>query len=412
MKRNSYLIVFLVCASAALGQSVILYDKAGKPVAELKDGDTLTARIIVVPPTQPSTQPATAPAEYAYPIPRGNIKTISPADSIQDAMNAAPAGSFIVLADGVYKQTVNTNRGGITLLAAHAGQAILDGAGRATLFKCGAGTTVAGIRFINADDGGAGNDFAAVQLGSGCLMQDCEIKDCKGGGVTTSHADNCTLVRVRALSCGRYGIGGSVCKDLKLIDTECAFNNLTALDTNGGGGKFTRLDGALFLRHKAHDNAGVGLWFDAYNIDVRVSDCDFYHNLSKDRPGKPRLDGDGIWFEISGQTGSEGKAFGADSRQGPLTLENSRLRDNEAEGAVVYASCNVSVAGCTFINDALVLKDGNRFPFSLHDVSVTGNTFSNGGVKYDHVIPGSRNISVTVRTERPGGSLSSAAGAR
>ncbi len=339
-------------------------------------------------PNPPPPPPVADPSSTIWVSPNGSDQgtgtVSSPLRTVAAAASVAQAGAVINFAPGTYNVSLAlTNSGSAAkhiVMQAQPGTVTFDGGGNAIILDASQTRFVdfVGITFANASDGGAGNDKAAVRMGSDSTMTDCVVRDCGGGGLASLNDQNVTLKRVKALNNGRYGIGGTLSRNLLVQDCEIAGNNFKVRDPNGGGGKFTRVDGATFVNTEWHDNAGIGVWFDAYNINVSMSRCSIH-----DQQTKESMTGDGLWFEISGRTGNEGHPFKKGAKNGPLLLENSNVSNNAGDGVLIYSSFNVTVRDNLFSDDTVVFKTGGRAPFTNENDSVTGNQFHNGGVTLD-----------------------------
>jgi hypothetical protein len=369
---------------------------------------------------EPAPDPAPAPAPTPEPPPATNPAPVvtgktyvvattgndaaagsnaAPLASIHRALALAKAGDLILIQPGVYHETLELRTSGtkekpITIAAAQPGTVFIDGQNNAsTLMWANGGQyiTVRGLVFRNATDGGSGNQFAAVRTATGWTIEDVTIEKCGGGGLGI-FGNDVTIRRVIAQDNGRFGIGGSGCRNLLVEDSITRRNNLgeNLADGNGGGGKFTQLDGAKFVRYTADGNAGPGLWFDWRNINVTVEDSQFINQVTRYRSdGRLAAGGAGLMFELSGvwvnKTGATSYEF---VRDGQTTVTGCAFSGNNREGLLVYGNPNIKIEKSTFNNDPIVFKGGKEDPFNtLRNTIVSGNTFTHGAIVKSDAMP-------------------------
>ncbi len=349
-----------------------------------------------VPSTFPTSQPSAVPTIFVGPAGRNTNTGRTDRQSLATlarAIDLAQPGDVIQLQPGTYYESIVLSKSGTAekpiTIQARSGTAFIDGLNadktkRKKLFVEADRKarpryiTLAGLTFRNADDGGEGNHNAAVRTGPGWHVQDC-VFEMNGGGGLGIWGNDVVVERCIAQDNARYGIGGTGSHNLLVRDCISRRNNRKK-DSNGGGGKFTRLDGAVIENYQSYDNIGVGIWFDAYNINVVLRGCEIHHNRTAPRWNKPAVDGDGVWLEISGMVAEEGEPLPPQPRTGALIAENNFVHDNDAEGILVYASLNVTVRNNKLANDTIYLKDGGRDPFSIRNLTVTGNSFTGGNL--------------------------------
>jgi len=343
--------------------------------------------------TTPASAPTTVPTPPSNDIPAvtGKIITVSPGQSIDAAMDSANPGDHVVVKPGVYKETLSISKSGlagkpIVLRAETPGTVTIDATGKTFALTPNGGTYIfiSGLTFSGANNTLSGNNNAAVRTASDWVMQDCVIEKNAGGGLSI-FGNNVVVRRVIAQDNGRYGIGGSGGANMLLQDSITRRNNRVMGDSNGGGGKFTRLKTALIERLQSYDNGGPGLWLDINNINVTIRDSEFHNNVNIYKSdGSRKVSGDGIDIEISGMVVNSDKT--AVTGEGPIVLENSRFWNNEHDGILAYASRNVTIRNNTVTNDHIYLKDGGRSPWALTKLTVTGNTITNGFIQADGAV--------------------------
>lgn len=321
----------------------------------------------------------------------------APLRSIARAWGLAAAGDTILIGDGTYHESLKLSKSGtadkpITFKAANPGAVVIDGRDLATGTKRdhllvpefeGASSHIRleGLTFRYAANPTTGNHNAAVKVGTGWRVQDCTVELVDGIGLAVFGGD-VTLLRVTAQDNGCAGIGGTRVKNSLMLDCVSRRNNtgFHSGGTEGGGGKFTRVNGLLVDNYHSHDNWGAGLWFDYNNIVVTVRNSALHHNRNLMNPdGSYRHSGTGLFFEISGVVEKNGTQVD----QGELTAENNLIYDNERFGVTVYSSANVTLRGNTLVNDSVELRDGRAAPFATRNLTITGNFFKNCRVTAD-----------------------------
>ncbi len=361
-------------------------------VAALNDVG-ISAYTAPLPVTTPATAPSTNPTPPSNDIPAvlGKIIYVSAGQSIDAALDSASPGDHVVLKPGVYKESISVSRSGaegkpIVLRPETPGTVTIDATGKATaLISSGASYIfISGLTISGANNTEAGNHNAAIRTGDNWVMQDCIVEKHAGGGMAVTGV-NTVVRRIIAQDNGRYGIGGSGGRNILVQDCITRRNNRTIGDSNGGGGKFTRLDGAVIERLQAYENGGVGLWLDINNINVTVRDSEFHDNVTIYNPdGSRKIWGDGIDIEISGMVVNKEET--AVTGEGPVVLENSRFWNNEHDGILAYASRNVIIRNNTVTDDHIYIKDGGRAPWGLSKLTVTGNTITRGFIQADGAV--------------------------
>ena len=353
-----------------------------------------------------SATPPTGPTATYVPAVQGKIITVTPGQRITDAIAIANPGDHVIVKPGTYFESIAVSRSGtpaspIVLRAEIAGAVTIDATGLPAALVAGAGSSnvfVSGFTLANAANPDAGNHNAAVRTGDHWTIQDCTIQNNAGGGLGI-FGDGVIVRRVIAQDNGRFGLGGSGCANLLVQDSITRRNNRTIGDPNGGGGKFTRLDGAVIQRLQSYENGGPGLWLDINNVRVTITGCDFTDNLNVTNPlTLVTVSGTGIDVEVSGMSvHTVGGVKTESGRQGPVILERSRIRRNANHGVLAYASRNVVIRNNEIGSDNIYLKDGGRSPYALTYLTVTGNTITNGWIEADAaVVTGFRTKSFTI----------------
>ncbi len=387
----------------ALGQHTVTITPYDGANASGTVGTAKTIRFTLQRPTTPVPVPpptTSLPTPTLWVSPTGSDSNSgsqnSPLRSVGRAVSVAGPGSVVFFQPGTYSAGVSLTRSGTATapitFEANPGTVVFDAAGKDFIFVAGwqgpRYITVRGIAFANAVDAGSSNDRAAVRLDNNWTLIDCVIRNNGGGGLSVSsgqgHASNVTLTRVQSYANGRFGIGGSWSQNLLIEDSVIRDNNWLK-DSNGGGGKFTRTESAVFDNVKIANNIGSGIYFDVYNLNVTIRNSEVYGNRSATRTGLPTVDGCGINFEISGSNAVEGGSLSGVG-YGNILLENNNVHDNDVTGILCYASFNMTLQGNTLGNNRIELKDGGRDPYLLKNLTITGNRFNNATITADSAV--------------------------
>ena len=337
----------------------------------------------------PAPQPppvVTPPPVDSTPTPerplRGTGQTIvvNPGDDVDAAIARAGRGDNVVLKDGTYEGGIEVEQDGVFVLAENVGKAVIqvNGYGDNFVAAGGADVTVSGIIFRGGGAESQANHMAAVETNDGWLLQDCTIEKTEGVGLGI-FGDNVTVRRVVSQDNGRAGIGGSSLKNGLIQDSISRRNNEKG-DSNGGGGKFTRVDGLVIERYQSYENVGAGLWFDYENVGIVIRDSEVHNNITRWNGDRLKAGAAGIMIEVSGVTekGDRSEVF---ERNGTVLLENNYVHDNDREGIFIFGSANVTIRNNRAENNGLgqvVLRGERKFPFESRDIVVTGNTFKGG----------------------------------
>lgn len=242
---------------------------------------------------------ATVHAEpFVYPPdqPTSNIGTvIKPGTDISKLHKLTNSQSYIA-EDGEY--TGNSIESDIVIVARNKGMAVFKGNGSFAA-KGATNVSLIGITFHFTGSDTQDNSFAAVLPGQGWKLIDCVAEGALGVGIGVMKVSGCRLTRVVARANGRAGIGGTSVSDTILQSCESRANNKKG-DPNGGGGKWTRVNGLTVNDHLSRDNNGPGFWLDYNNINVTINRGEFCNNIDYYNGSTLKAGGSGIFFEISG----------------------------------------------------------------------------------------------------------------
>ena len=215
---------------------------------------------------------------------------ISPGQSIQNAVDANPAGTTFLLKSGIHRRQRVRPKDGNTFLGELG--TVLDGEG-VTSYAIRSGADNVTIRGLRVTGYTPSSTFGAIEAdwdqGRGWTVEDCEIHHNRAAGVKIGHE---MVFRGNYVHHnGQYGLHGWGNNAL-IEDNEISHNNTEGYDPlwDAGGMKLVRSDGLVFRNNHVHSNFGIGVWFDANNIRVTIED-----NLIEDNEAA------GIYYEISYQ---------------------------------------------------------------------------------------------------------------
>ena len=303
--------------------------------------------------------PMTRPSEL-------NGVEVFPGDSIQELVDAHPAGTVFVIRAGVHRNQLVNPKDGNTFVGEPG--AILSGQG-VTEYAFGGsadGVTIRGLiveRYANPPhtpairDGGGANDW---------LVEDNEIRENLGIGLKAGA--KWRVLRNFVHHNGQLGLAGSGFGIL-VEGNEIAYNNTDGNNPywEAGGAKWVYTTGLVVRDNYVHDNNGPGLWTDINNIDTL-----YENNMVVDN------DGPGIFHEIS---------YDAIIRNNTVKRNGFGFTGGvDGAGILVANSPNVEVYGNTVVgnNDGIAGKHADRTknqpapplhgPWELRNLYVHNNT--------------------------------------
>ena len=111
----------------------------------------------------------------------GAVFTVQSGQSINDAVNAAPANSIIRVEPGLYLEAINFDKPGMQII----------GTGEGVIIQ---------------NPGGENNGIRVGSNGDGFVLKQVTIKDFLRNGLFMSGVDNFLLSHVTAINCGVYGL--------------------------------------------------------------------------------------------------------------------------------------------------------------------------------------------------------------
>jgi nitrous oxidase accessory protein NosD len=346
------------------------------------------------------------------------VTSVSPGESIGNAITTAGPGDVISIKSGVYHETLHIEHSGaidqpITIRAEKTGAVILDGGGIS-----GAGThirveglTVRGVR------NGLQNENAAVRTNSNWVLYQVTVEECSGSGIGVFGEDVAVLECVSRNN-GQNGIGGAKCQRVLVSGCEISNNNrgfdnppwktdgnarqlkgkwVTDAAWEGGGGKWSYTDGVAIRNCRYHDNGGPGIWFDAENRNFVIKDCE-------------------VFGEVGTVDDWEGMGISVEINHGPAWLLHNYVHDNAGANIAIQESNDTKIEQNYIVNGGLELRAMPNRGSQLNFVRIKGNFFSNAGVytsvgSWSFKSPELRHISVDENTyDNPPGKFMNWAG--
>jgi parallel beta-helix repeat protein len=309
----------------------------------------------------------------------GPFASLTPGQSIQQAVDQAAPGTIISLAAGTYDGNVNITHSGtpdqpVTLQGQAGAKVFING----WIHGSAQYLTLKGfvIHFVRNQ---LQNENAALCTNTGWTVQDVTVEKCAGTGIGV-FGDDVLLQRVSSRTNGQNGIGGTGCSNVTIQDSAIAFNNRGIVNPpwagkantvqidgkwfadpqwEGGGGKWQNASHVLIQRIRCFGNGGPGIWLDGYNADVTVSDSKIFGNVNVTQPWQ----GIGISSEIN---------------TGPISIVNNTIYSNQHAGIAVQESTDALVQGNSLYNDGIELRAMSNRPVSLENTTISDNYMSGG----------------------------------
>jgi len=192
--------------------------------------------------------------------------------------------------------------------------------------------TIRGLIFEHASTCVSMVPSAAVAIvgGVNVLVEDCTFGWNNWTGLRLDGLVDSSARRIVASYNGALGILGFRLKRFSAEDIQTSYNNWRGAlgqfyEWEPAGGKFLHVHGGVFKNYTAIGNEASGLWFDTNNNDVTVENA----FLSKNRL----------------------RGFFIEANKGPITLQDSRICGNGADGFEGQHSESVSLIGNLFYDN-------------------------------------------------------------
>ena len=178
----------------------------------------------------------------------------------------------------------------------------------------------------------SGLQDAAVEIshGSHILVEDNQFLWNGWDGINFMDVHDLTTKRNLSTYNGGSGRTAAYLKDFLSEDDEASFNNRRGLQGNFlywavAGTKYLHVHNAIIRRHTAQGNHATGLWFDTDNENILIEDSRWCGNLKA-----------GLFIEAN---------------QGPITVRDSSIYQNDEWGIRAISSKHVSLEGNEIYNN-------------------------------------------------------------
>lgn len=298
--------------------------------------------------------------------------------TIQSAINASVAGDTIVVAPGIYPETVTWTNKDLTIQGAGEGLSIIDRSNA---------QGVAGARCLRTQ-----NLTTASRI-EGFTFRNANAPNTSGGGMQNTNSSltvmNCTFTNNTAPDGGGMQNSGS-----NVTLTNCTFSNNTALVYGGGIKNESNSNVTLTNCTFSSNTAGVsGAGMDNRNSRPTLTNCIISNNTATTNGGGIfSASGGGltakncIFSNNTATMGAGGGIYGNNFND--LTVTNCAFNNNRAAsglgGGIYFFSSNILTAtNCTFSNNTARLGGGLYTDFVVSSTIVncifTQNLASSGG---------------------------------
>ncbi len=195
----------------------------------------------------------------------------------------------------------------------------------------GTNVQVRGLAFRHSATAAYQYGGAAVELGSDCLLERCDVQWCDAAGISPGYQKS----RARIIDCiasnnGNLGIGTANAADFLIRGCTLERNNYRRFHTEwqAGGAKITGDSWGTIERCVVRDNIGMGIWFDYCNSGGRSIARDNWISGCV-------VNGEGIIVECSRN----------------VLVCNNIATGNERRGIYVSGSSDVTVANNTVVGN-------------------------------------------------------------
>ena len=202
--------------------------------------------------------------------------TISAGASIQAAIDANPAGTTFLFADGVWHQQQINPKNGDQFIGAADGGTILSGDNvTGELANNGSGNLGTGVLFehITVQNYVPGFQQGAISGVVNWTFQNDTFQFMGNSGNGLDPGADCQIIGGHYVNNAANGISATQANNLVINGAEIAYNNTAHLnpDNDTGGLKITASDNVQILNSNVHDNWGTGLWADVRDTNWTIS---------------------------------------------------------------------------------------------------------------------------------------------
>lgn len=365
-------------------------------------------------PIPPAPLPPPVPVPTPTPVPSGpygadltipagysnSVCLIGEDDSAPGPKSAGLA--ITVLKNGTYPLRDFSNG---CFVAETSGKVIFDGNGGPGKVRL-SNAIVRGIVVQNVINQGLQGNGAVVVMNSNSKLVDSVVQDNQSVGITfpassaTALPNNVSLIRSITQRNGYMGWGGGI-KNGLIKNSITRFNNrgyanppwksdsaakFTTITGDpvkkyyiapvweAGGGKIVFSDNLLIDHVTADDNVGPGIWFDVYNVNVKVTNSEAHHNPGLSGDGEPWI-GQGIVTELA--------------NAGSVLFDHNWVHDNEGSGIAVMETSNVTVSNNKIDGDGMEIRMGcHGSSYPVKNLLIANNTFIKSNIGNDSGVCG------------------------
>lgn len=289
--------------------------------------------------------------------------------SIATPLKTAKSGDIYLVADETISESIDlTTLTNVQVIAVHPNKVVVDGKNTlVNLLKTGATNTVVGFNFINAKL--TQQTGAVLVNGNGSTLKQCAADNNAENGLWV-RADGFTADTCDFSNNGRYGGNVDGVRNPKFINCTFGGNNVADNDASDAGGiKALYTDGLIFQGCKFYKNNGPGGWLDSGNTNGLIQGCDAVGNQKKNGRGS----GPGIVVEQNNNQNPKLKTTGPIKIIGNHTAQN----DYGTTGIALWDSAYVILSGNSCDDQFGAQQHDYRIALgmTLHDLTITGNTF-------------------------------------
>jgi len=185
-----------------------------------------------------------------------------PADSqtIQEAINAAKEGDFIIVKGGTYREHVTVNKS-VSITGEDGSTVVVDGNGIGTVILVAANNVI--IEGLTVRNGRSG---IVVLTSQNCTIKDNLVEDNGNQGIFVNKSQNCTLSRNHAAGTrSGYGININASHNIQVEGNGAISNYFDGIG-------LLLSDDSIVRGNTVYNNTLYGIWVDSSSGNV------FYHN--------------------------------------------------------------------------------------------------------------------------------------